>query len=201
MQIWLSERWNFVFLRQPKSSSKMVIRAIRKDLCRRAACLPEELRLVELDEYPALAPRLQELFVFTFVRNPWTRALSAYSMFHQHFLYKCGPTYNWQPPSLLLRFCLFCPCLRPAAPRIGEHLRLHGARPGCPARQSLKAGYAWEAESAKWHEPVLLASYPHERTRRSHDFRTCCSHVDRRTAMLYARTCCTIERHRLGLVL
>lgn len=98
MQIWLSERWNFVFLRQPKSSSKMVIRAIRKDLCRRAACLPEELRLVELDEYPALAPRLQELFVFTFVRNPWTRALSAYSMFHQHFLYKCGPSQLAPPP-------------------------------------------------------------------------------------------------------
>lgn len=95
MQIWLSDKYRFVYLRQPKSSSKIVLRAVRKDICRRGACLPDEFRLVELSEYPKFLPRLKEYFVFTFVRNPWTRSLSVFSMFHQHFLFKCA-----HPPPL-----------------------------------------------------------------------------------------------------
>lgn len=89
-----------MYLRQPKSSSKTILRAVRKDICRRAACLPEEFRLLELSEYKDLVPRLDAYFVFTFVRNPWTRALSVYSMFHQNFLFRCGRPPLPRPPSL-----------------------------------------------------------------------------------------------------
>eukprot|EP00892_Ulva_mutabilis_P002461 jgi/Ulvmu1/12215/UM086_0004.1 len=87
-QIWISDKWEFVYILQPKSSAKMVMRAVRKDICKKAACLPEEFRLLDFEDIGSLPDLLRRYYVFTFVRNPWTRALSTYSMFHKDFLFQ-----------------------------------------------------------------------------------------------------------------
>jgi Sulfotransferase family len=84
--VHVSDRWRFVYIRQPKSSSTAVLHAIKQQLCGlpdgKGECQPDELRHVtSLDNQI-----WQDYFVFTFVRNPWTRMLSAYKMFMQHFL-------------------------------------------------------------------------------------------------------------------
>jgi hypothetical protein len=91
LQVYQSDKWEFIFIRQPKSSSTAVLHSITTSLCIHSAadgeagCEPNELRLVDSVKTEVW----QKYFVFTFVRNPWTRLLSAYRMFHQFFLRKC----------------------------------------------------------------------------------------------------------------
>lgn len=81
----MSATWKFIYLRQPKSSSSAVIGSIKTQLCK-GICGHKDL-------YPekdmvALSKLWDSYFVFTVVRNPWTRALSAYTMFSRGVLHK-----------------------------------------------------------------------------------------------------------------
>ena len=85
----ISRKWRFIYVRQPKSSSTAVIAAIKSQLCGVAEGSVDECAE---DEF-ALAAHISEdewrnFFVFTVVRNPWTRLLSAHTMFNTHFLFK-----------------------------------------------------------------------------------------------------------------
>eukprot|EP00892_Ulva_mutabilis_P003113 jgi/Ulvmu1/12802/UM097_0031.1 len=86
-QVWVSDTWRFIYLRQPKSSSSAVIGSIKTQICkghcRRVDLYPET-------DMTALARIWDSYFVFTVVRNPWTRALSAYTMFSRGVLRKVG---------------------------------------------------------------------------------------------------------------
>lgn len=88
VQVYISEKWRFIYIRQPKSSSTAVITAVKTQLCGLAAgkgdCELDEFRLATEED---INSRIwEDFFVFTFVRNPWTRMLSAYNMFQQFFL-------------------------------------------------------------------------------------------------------------------
>ena len=91
-QVHVSHKWKFIFVRQPKASSTAVMVAIKKQLCGLSSakhglqCKPDEFREVQ----QRLPDKLwQEYFVFTVVRNPWVRMLSAYHMFNKTFLRRC----------------------------------------------------------------------------------------------------------------
>lgn len=89
MQVWVSDTWKFIYIRQPKSSSSAVIGSITTQLCK-GRCRRGDL-YAETD-MGSLALIWHSYFVFTFVRNPWTRALSAYSMFSRGVLHTYVPT-------------------------------------------------------------------------------------------------------------
>ena len=78
----------FIYIRQPKASSSTIMHAVQHQLCKGMD--------VEGDDciYRASEPIddaiWNEYFVFTFVRNPWTRAVSAYTMFNRNVLHKCA---------------------------------------------------------------------------------------------------------------
>ena len=68
--------------------------AIKEQLCglknakNSDKCKPDEF--AEVQQH--LPDRIwNEYFVFTVVRNPWVRMLSAYNMFNKYFLHKCAP--------------------------------------------------------------------------------------------------------------
>eukprot|EP00892_Ulva_mutabilis_P012653 jgi/Ulvmu1/9760/UM055_0100.1 len=84
-QVYVSDEWRFIYVRNPKSSSTALLKAITEQLCG-GQCTEEQLRLREMMQ--VLAPKWEAYFVFTVVRNPWTRALSAYTMFNSHFLFR-----------------------------------------------------------------------------------------------------------------
>ena len=88
LQIYVSDTWKFIYIRQPKASSSSMLHAIRSQLCG-GTCRPP-LFYQEQDKAKIQA-KWEEYFVFTIVRNPWTRALSAYSMFNRGVLFKCAP--------------------------------------------------------------------------------------------------------------
>jgi hypothetical protein len=82
VQVWVSDKFKFIYVRQPKSSSSAVMFAISQQLCEGRVCSRDELRpAFTLEEIP-----WDKYFVFTFVRNPWTRILSAYHMFNDKHL-------------------------------------------------------------------------------------------------------------------
>eukprot|EP00892_Ulva_mutabilis_P000786 jgi/Ulvmu1/10708/UM067_0034.1 len=84
-QVYVSDEWRFIYVRNPKSSSTALLKAITEQLCE-GECTEAQLKLrASLD---ILAPKWEAYFVFTVVRNPWTRALSAYTMFNSHFLFR-----------------------------------------------------------------------------------------------------------------
>jgi hypothetical protein len=91
VQVYISEKWRFIYVRQPKSSSTAIIAAIKTQLCgledRKADCEPDEFRLADSRDISDHV--WEEFFVFTFVRNPWTRMLSAYRMFQERLLRRC----------------------------------------------------------------------------------------------------------------
>jgi Sulfotransferase family len=90
VQVYISDKWKFIYVRQPKSSSTAVLHAIKKQLCGLADgngdCRTEDFRQIsDLEEH-----KWRSYFVFTFVRNPWLRVLSAHKMFSLIFLRRCG---------------------------------------------------------------------------------------------------------------
>lgn len=81
-QLYVSHKYRAVFVRQPKSASTAVLDALKEAFCETRTCHADEFA-----EVPALRPHVfDEYAVFTFVRNPWTRAVSAYRMMHKWFL-------------------------------------------------------------------------------------------------------------------
>lgn len=81
-QLYVSHKYRAVFVRQPKSASTAVLDALKEAMCETRTCHPDEFA-----EVPALRPHVfDEYAIFTFVRNPWTRAVSAYRMMHKWFL-------------------------------------------------------------------------------------------------------------------
>lgn len=98
VQVYVSDEWRFIYVRNPKSSSTALLNAITEQLCG-GECSERQLKLRGMVEM--FAPKWEEYFVFTVVRNPWTRALSAYTMFNSHFLFRCGP----RVPAPPLRAC------------------------------------------------------------------------------------------------
>ena len=91
VQVYISERWRFIYIRQPKSSSTAVLFAIRR-LCLanggKKGCERDQFRKVAREEYIG-DETWKDFFVFTFIRNPWTRLLSGYKMFDHNFLRRC----------------------------------------------------------------------------------------------------------------
>lgn len=87
-QVYVSDAWKFIYIRQPKASSSTMLHAIRSQLCG-GTCKPPFF--YQEHDKTKLLPKWESYFVFTIVRNPWTRALSAYSMFNRGFLYKYAP--------------------------------------------------------------------------------------------------------------
>lgn len=87
----ISHKWKFIFVRQPKSSSTAIMVAIKSQLCGLVdgvgECAPDEFTSANdvTDE------QWRDYFVFTVVRNPWIRMLSAHTMFTKHFLRLCAP--------------------------------------------------------------------------------------------------------------
>lgn len=88
MQVFVSNIWQFIYVRNPKSSSTAVLDAITQQLCG-GECVADQLR--EVRRWVELEPVWSRYFVFTVVRNPWTRMLSAYNMFHEGYLFKYDP--------------------------------------------------------------------------------------------------------------
>lgn len=83
LQVYVSDTWKFIFMRNPKASSTAILAAIKNQLCG-GSCSEQQFSHVRL--MSQLAPKWESYFVFTIVRNPWLRSLSAYTMFTGNFL-------------------------------------------------------------------------------------------------------------------
>lgn len=81
-QVFVSHKFRFVFVRQPKSASTAIMKAIKETFCKQDECSEHELLQV-----PKLSDKTwASYFTFTWVRNPWTRSMSAYRMMNKWFL-------------------------------------------------------------------------------------------------------------------
>ncbi len=81
-QLYVSHKYRAVFVRQPKSASTAILQAAKAAFCDTRSCHRDEFA-----EVKALRPHVfADYAVFTFVRNPWTRAVSAYRMMHKWIL-------------------------------------------------------------------------------------------------------------------
>lgn len=89
-QAYISHKFKFIYVRQPKSSSSAVLLAINRQLCGNTCNYQEPDQWGEkLD--PQLVGEISDehwnnYFVFTVVRNPWTRILSTYKFLHHEHL-------------------------------------------------------------------------------------------------------------------
>ena len=82
-QVFVSHKFRFVFVRQPKSASTAIMKAIKETFCKQ----DEECSERELLQVPKLSDETwASYFTFTWVRNPWTRSMSAYRMMNKWFL-------------------------------------------------------------------------------------------------------------------
>ena len=90
----MSKKWKFIFIRQPKSSSTAIMVAIKTQLCGLPPSTTGDNDSCQPDEFAAAESITDDMwrdyFVFTVVRNPWTRMLSAHTMFNKFFLHKCA---------------------------------------------------------------------------------------------------------------
>lgn len=135
VQVYVSETWKFIFVRNPKSSSTAIIAAIKNQLCNRS-CSDEQFRQVRVMQQ--LTAKWDSYFVFTVVRNPWLRGLSAYGMFTKSFLRRSAA--RRAPVPELSRVAVHlqnCPAARvwlqsAIRPRSYEHAaHTHRGRGGC----------------------------------------------------------------------
>ena len=87
MQVYVSHKYKVVYLRQPKSSSSTILAAMHQSFCDgRKKCLDEELTRFK---HPN-AQVWRDYFVFTVVRNPYARMVSAYNMMSSYLKIKRG---------------------------------------------------------------------------------------------------------------
>ena len=77
----MSQKYSFIYIRQPKASSSSILATIQKVFCEGRACLPHEFSLVQDGIVPDAI--WGEYFVFTAVRNPLARMVSTYNMFRR----------------------------------------------------------------------------------------------------------------------
>jgi len=92
----VSDRYRFIYIRLPKASSSSVVRALRRMLCPNVhACPPDLLEQRSLSEVSA--EKWAAYIVFTAVRNPFTRAASAYSFLTARHLFNKLGTGNDAP--------------------------------------------------------------------------------------------------------
>ena len=113
----ISERWRFIYIKLAESSSSAILKAMHK-ICSEASgeerkCNEEEFTRVR-DPRTIDDQTWNDFFVFTIVRNPWARMLSAYKTFTRNFLRKCASHIRLDACSILSR------------PRSTPHLGLSG---------------------------------------------------------------------------
>ena len=90
LQVFVSEEYKFVYIRQPKSSSSSTLAAIRELYCSGRECKQREF--MKVADAKSLSKKMwKTFFVFTIVRNPVTRMVSAYLMFTRRFLHIRDP--------------------------------------------------------------------------------------------------------------
>lgn len=102
LQVYVSDTWQFIYIRQPKASSSSMLHTIRTQLCG-GTCKPPHF--YQEHDKAKFEAKWASYFVFTAVRNPWTRALSAYSMFNRGVLFQYAPA---NEPSELSHCRLIC---------------------------------------------------------------------------------------------
>ena len=85
MQVFVSTKYKVIYLRQPKSSSSSILAAMHKAFCGGGVtCAKEELDRMRKFDHKMWA----SFFVFTAVRNPYARMVSAYNMFSSYLRVK-----------------------------------------------------------------------------------------------------------------
>lgn len=87
MQIFVSHKFKFIYVRQQKSSSSTIITAITRTFCGDiGVCTDDEFKR-ELNPNNRISQeQWREYFVFTWVRNPWVRMESSYRFLCGKFL-------------------------------------------------------------------------------------------------------------------
>ena len=82
MQLFISHLHKMIYIRQPKSSSTAILAALE-------ATFPGEHGAKAFTTVDSIEDHVwREYFVFTWVRNPFTRAISAFDMMNSLFLYE-----------------------------------------------------------------------------------------------------------------
>eukprot|EP01023_Acetabularia_acetabulum_P031399 TRINITY_DN29505_c0_g1_i7.p1 TRINITY_DN29505_c0_g1~~TRINITY_DN29505_c0_g1_i7.p1 ORF type:complete len:315 (+),score=33.31 TRINITY_DN29505_c0_g1_i7:1-945(+) len=97
--VHISHKYKFIYVGIPKTGYKTTTELFRKQVCNgeTKGCFENILTLkLTRQQY---AKYLNEYFTFTFVRNPYNRAASAYFMMSKHFLknpklQKCAPEFQ-----------------------------------------------------------------------------------------------------------
>ena len=101
VQVYVSKKHKFIYIRQPKSSSTSVMLGLVREFCHRHKrenektnhpihkhCDSEEFFKVPNPRAAIDSEQWKDFFVFTVVRNPWTRMLSAYNMFNNNWSHR-----------------------------------------------------------------------------------------------------------------
>ena len=84
VQFLISNKHKFIYVRQPKSSSSAIIDAIQRTFCEEDKCTRDEF--MPLTSLEGMEQTWKDFYVFTWVRNPFSRIVSAYKMMSQKYL-------------------------------------------------------------------------------------------------------------------
>lgn len=87
-QILVSDKYRFIFIRTPKSASSAILKSIRQTFCARTLCTRYELRNHLWNATPLPDLMWEQYFVFTFIRNPWTRMQSAHRFLTSRYMFQ-----------------------------------------------------------------------------------------------------------------
>lgn len=85
-QVFVSHKYKFIYIRTPKSASSAILIAMRKDVCGGRECTSEELSKVDPKGEPLSNEIWADYFVFTIIRNPWSRMISAFNFLTKRHL-------------------------------------------------------------------------------------------------------------------
>ena len=89
VQVFISHKHQMIFVRQPKSSSSAILVALEKTFADRMSKRPVFDLVSYVDDVTWMS-----YFVFTWVRNPFTRALSAFKMMNGRHLFQRHGVYG-----------------------------------------------------------------------------------------------------------
>ena len=102
VQAWVSHKYKFIYVRMLKAASSTILLTLFEHICSKpgevgiARCEPDELvefRSGKLEDSEAAEVDRwwKEYFVFSFIRNPWSRLSSAYFMFtSRDLMHRCA---------------------------------------------------------------------------------------------------------------